>query len=637
MFYGQGEKIVYALGCLLLMASWSFAQEYSEAPQLAEAVAAGTLRPVEERLPANPVVVPVIERIGDYGGTWRTALRGGDDTVWLERTIGNENLVRWELDWSDVTPNVAETFEVNEDATVFTFNLREGLKWSDGHPFTADDILFWYEDVLLNDELTPSFPSWLRSGGEPVAVAKLDDFTITFNFTSPNGLFLQRMATGAGADITNHPRHYLEQFHTTYNAENIDALVQDFGLDDWSALFDNRRDRWGNSELPTLFGWVVTNPYGQGTQVVAERNPYYFKVDPEGNQLPYLDRVVYEQVESVDVLVLRAAAGELDMQDRHINSLTNRPVLFDNQERGNYRFFTVVPDIMNTSTLFLNLTHPDPIKREIFNNKDFRIGLSHAINRDEINDLVYIGQGEPWQAAPRPESRFYHERLAKQYTEYDVELANEYLDRAGFSERDSSGYRLGPDGNRISFTIEASQAIWPELTDAIEMVETYWQAVGIDAQLRVMDRALMWERKTSNEHDVWVWAGGGGLDNILNPGWYMSVFAGGATIGRTWEIWENNHDHPLAEEPPAGPKLQIALYHELLETADPSRQDELFREILEIAADEFYLIGINLMPEGFGIVKNDFRNVPEEMFDAVTLLNPGYTNPSQYFIEGGGR
>src|SRR5690606_30933689 len=152
-----------------------------------------------------------------------------------------------------------------------------------------------------------------------------------------------------------------------------------------------------------------------------------FKVDPDGQQLPYLDRVVFTQFEDVEIFTLSVLNGEIDMQDRHINTLTNRALLFDGQEAGGYRFSDLSPDIMNTTTLMINMTHPDPVKREIFQNKDFRIGLSHAINRQEIIDLIYIGQGEPWQAAPRPEAQFYNEEFAKQYTEYDVAVANEYF------------------------------------------------------------------------------------------------------------------------------------------------------------------------------------------------------------------
>jgi peptide/nickel transport system substrate-binding protein len=186
---------------------------------LAEMVAAGELPPLEERLPANPMVVEPVESLGQYGGTWRSGLRGGGDNAWLTRTIAYEYLVRWDPTWAEVIPNVAESFEANADATEFTFKLREGMKWSDGAPYTADDILFWYEDVLVDPEYsaTHAVGGWLQSGGEPVRVEKVDDYTVKFVFAAPNGLFIQRLATPDGAGPVGLPKHYCSQFHAMYN------------------------------------------------------------------------------------------------------------------------------------------------------------------------------------------------------------------------------------------------------------------------------------------------------------------------------------------------------------------------------------------------------------------------------------
>ena len=180
----------------LVLAGVSWAQTYQEAPQLAERVAAGDLPPVEERLPASPMEVPVLESIGTYGGDLDVALVGGGGLSHLFRYHSYEPLVRWTPDWEGVIPNVASSWEVNDEATAFTFGLREGMKWSDGEPFTADDIMFWYEDVLMNNELTPSVPTWLTSGDEPVVVTKVDDYTVTFTFAAPQGLFLPNLGVG---------------------------------------------------------------------------------------------------------------------------------------------------------------------------------------------------------------------------------------------------------------------------------------------------------------------------------------------------------------------------------------------------------------------------------------------------------
>lgn len=615
--------------------------EYRQAPQLAELVEAGELPPLEERLPDNPLVLEPVERTGVYGGEWRMGLLGGDDTALLVRTIGYENLVRWNPDWTEVVPNVAESFEVNQNATEYTFRLRQGMKWSDGEPFTADDIMFWYEDIFSNEQLTPAPSSWLVSGGEPVVVEKVDDYTVVFRFSAPNALFLQRLASPFGEEITLYPRHYLERFHADYNADGIDALIGEAGATDWATFWEAEvgnifgLPRWQDLERPILFAWTLTEPLGN-QRVTAERNPYYFKIDTEGNQLPYIDRVVYDQFEDEQVLVLRALSGEIDMQERHISALSNKATFFDAMETGGFGFFDTIPDVSNAVVISLNLNHKDPAKREIFQNKDFRIGLSHAINRQEIIDLIQVGQGEPFQAAPRPESPLYHERLAKQYTEYDLELANEHLDRAGFAERDAQGFRLTPDGKRISFVVESIGA--DIQGDVLELVQGYWQAVGVDMQFRIIDRSLFDTRKNANEHDavVAVAGAGGGLDVILNPGWYFP-FRDTSDYAMAWQSWYNDptgSDFPTApEEPPAEVKQQMELYNQITVTGDPDAQAELMMRILDIAADQFYVIGVSLPPSGYGIVKNNFHNVPTSFPNAYAYPTPAPTNPSQYFID----
>jgi misacylated tRNA(Ala) deacylase len=221
-------------------------------------------------------------------------------------------------------------------------------------------------------------------------------------------------------------------------------------------------------------------------------------------------------------LVLIGNNGEIDMQDRHIATLDNKAVFVDNAEKGGYGFFETVPASMNVQAIALNLTHKDPIKREIYQNKDFRIGLSHAINRQEIIDTIYVGQGQPWQLAPRPTSPFYNERLAKQYTEYNVDLANEYLDKAGYTERDAQGFRLGPDGKRIVIQVDV-QAISQNWIDTLELIKGYWAAVGIQMEPNVMDRSLMYTRKDSNEQDATTRFSGKGLAGFIQKPFRMQT------------------------------------------------------------------------------------------------------------------
>ncbi len=611
-----------------------------EAPMLAELVAAGDLPPVEERLPTNPLVIEPVERVGDYGGTWQHPLVGSFASR-LYSMMGNENLVVWSPQWEDILPNVAESYEVNDDASQYTFHLREGMKWSDGEPFTSDDIMFWYEDVVLNEELSPALPGWLQVNGELGVVEAPDDYTVTFTFAGPYGLFLRQLATPGGSPVNAYPRHYMEQFHADYNTENLDALVKESSLEDWVALFQSKIGAtddgatWQNPDIPVLYAWHPTSNFAEDTtRIVTERNPYYWKVDTAGNQLPYVDTIVWEFVVDPEVLLLRTLNGEVQFMNYYANTLTNKAVLFDNMEAGNYHFFDQISDSSNTVVLTLNMNHKDQAMREMFQNKDFRIGLSYAIDRQAIIDLIYVGQGQPYQAAPLPASNLYHERLAKQYTEYDVDLANEYLDKA-FPDKNDDGMRLGPNGEPISFKMSVDDTRFTDWVDVLQQVQNYWADVGIQMEIDPMDGTLLEERRKANEFDGTANFSDGGLAPILSPKLYFPD-GGGSTYALAWATWYapgTNDGLIPAEEPPAETKRQMELYDQLKATADEDEQNRLMTEILDIAADQFYVIGISEKPRQYGVITNNFHNVPLQMPEAWLYPDPFPTNPSQYFIE----
>lgn len=609
-----------------------------EAPELAEQVEAGELPPVEERLPSTPLTVEPVESIGVYGGAWRTAfIRDAIPTAWAEFTIGCEFLVRFAPNTTDMTangvePNVAESFEYNDEGTEYTFQLREGLKWSDGEPFTADDIMFWYEDIFSNADLTPAPPAWLTAGGEPVTVEKIDESTVVFHFAAPNGLFLPNLAR-IGDMITRAPKHYLTQFHTDH-AEDIDAAIAEAGVGTWVELFEAKggvmATRFNNPETPTLSAWVLDAGVNEDvTEVVGRRNPYYFKVDPEGSQLPYLDQIHYAVVAESDTLVLNAMNGEIDFHYPNISDPADKPVFAENQESGDYHFISTTRAQSAFPSIQLNLAHSDPVKREIFGNKDFRIGLSHAINRQEIIDAVFARQGEPYQVAPRPSSDFYDEEMATQYTEFDLNLANQHLDSAGYTERNSAGMRLGPDGNPISFDVEVPTTSAP-MIDTLQFVKESWAQVGIDITIKSEDHSLFIERQNGNQHDAAVFQAQGGLNAIIDPSGFFP-FNQNTRWAVPWVTWYNSGG-ANGEEPPEAPKRQMELYDQLLATAEPEAQKDLMREILTIAKEEFYTIGISLWADGYGIVKNDFHNVPETVVVGA-YPNPVGTNPCQYYKE----
>ena len=647
------KRSVFSLVVMLLLVTVGFAcsaiaaeiKTYNEAPQLAELVKAGKLPPVHERLPENPMVLTPLEAVGKYGGDLRTAIVGGHMTD-MERYQGYEPLLRWPGDWSAPIPNVAEAWEVNDTATEYTFYLRKGMKWSDGHPFTADYIKFWYEDVFMNDDLTPAKGGPWVSQGEPVVVEKIDDYTVVFKFARPEGLFPLKMADVNFGNPVNFPKHYLKQFHIKYNP-NANELAKAEGFSSWAELFEAKggvfsNDFFRTTGCPTIHAWYmeVAPGEGDGSRAIAVRNPYYWKVDTEGNQLPYIDRIVYDLPTDVEVLLMKVISGQIDLLDQYFATPANKPVVYDNMDRGGYRLYTTTPTYPNDAVIMLNLTHPDPVKREIFQNKDFRIGLSYAIDREEIIDMVYVGQGEPHQVGPRPESDLYNERLSKQYTEYDVDLANEYLDKAGYSARDREGYRLGPDGERIRITFEIDSARLA-FVDIAELLRGYWKDVGIEVQVRTMDRSL-WEVRvrTNAEHDATIHKFGGGTGSVvyLDPRYYFP-FDNNAFYARAWQIYREKQANPNYSaavepmEPPELVKKQWELYDQLTLTGDPVQQKALMEEILELSADIFYAIGVTTEPNGYGIVNKRLRNVPDSIPLSWIYPTPAPANPQTFFFE----
>ncbi|WP_226781330.1 ABC transporter substrate-binding protein [Oceaniglobus trochenteri] len=633
-------QTVSAFAVAAILAMPSAAVAFTEAPELGEAVASGALPPVDDRLPETPLTVEVVDSIGQYGGTWRNAILAGDSHQWVYRNLGYEQLVRWSNDFTKVEPNIAESFEANEDATEFTFHLRKGMRWSDGAPFTSADIRFWFDDIVSNADVTPTFPAWLMVNGERVTVETPDEHTVIFRFANPNGLFMAQMAGQNGLGVAMAPRHYLEKFHIKYNPDGMDALVAESGANSWVTMFtvtagigdgspSTGNDMFFDEERPVLFAWKPENSLGSGERFTLERNPYYWKVDAEGQQLPYIDDVVYNVVGDAEVMLLQALNGEIDLMSRWINELSNKPVLAENRERGDYRFFTLGETGQNYFVLSLNLTSENPVLNEVFNNKDFRIGLSHALNRQEIINLVFLGQGTPSQIAPRPNSTFYDEEHSTQYTQYDVDLANKHLDDAGYADRDADGFRLGPDGKRISFIVEA-YSFMGQWADALELIEKYWKAVGIDMQYRTVDGGLLDERMRGNQHDANLWWSGAGLQDILLENFNHVP----KEWSSTWAVGWGNYIQgaPGGVKPPQAALDQVALMEELRAEADPDEQNRLMREVLRISKEQFYNMGISVSADEYGIVSNRFQNVPDYIV-GVPAIGPGQVASSQFWID----
>lgn len=603
-----------------------------EAPALADQVAAGELEPLESRLPAEPLVVEVPSP-GSYGGTWKSVTLGPGDEAAFVRIAGYQPPLRKSPMLTETVPNLCTDIEVSEDGTEFTLLLRKGVRWSDGEPLTADDLIFTVEEVFGNEELNPAPPSWLSdSEGNPAQVRRIDDFTVKIIFAAPNGLFREWMARYT--DLVDYPKHYLSKFMPQHN-ENLDRDAKDAGFGSWTEYFGSKASTWGNPDLPVLNPWMVVEPLGEGQRVVLERNPYFWKTDPDGRQLPYIDQLSWEVVTDGEVQLLKTTDGELDLAYRNVNIPKNKPVLAKSSESGGYQLINNVVTHLNTMCIELNLANKDSARRELYQKKDFRIGLSHAINRDELITAAWQRQGEPWQAAPTKDSIFFDEEFAKQYTDFDLDLANRHLNAAGITERDDQGYRTLPSGKRLTITLDVATALSPEWQAAADMIRGMWKKVGIRLQVNTIDRTLFYERKaaSANEHDAGTWFGPAGYaTEIQDPRCYMP-YSDESIWATPWAQWFATRGK-AGTEPIAAAREQIELYWKLTETPDDKQREQLFRQILAIAKQEFWIIGIGTYPPPFMAVSNRLHNVTENIPETAVYNTPAHANPETWYLDG---
>ena len=610
---------------------------FKESPMLSALASQGKLPGVQQRLPEHPYVEAPHESVGRYGGTLRTAILGAGDQYNLTRTIANETLIRWTPDWTKLVPSIAEDIHASADGREFTFKLRRGMRWSDGEPFGADDVMFWYEDVFLRPELTPAKNPVFVVEGEPVKVDKVDDLTVRFRFASPYGQFLQQMAFGAGQTPVIYPKHYLKQFHVRYNAAGLDALIsQDAKARDWATLFNSKVSLpflpayWQNLDLPTLGGWVLKSPYGGPDRVTAERNPYYWKVDTAGNQLPYIDRITYDRIDDVQLMVLKATNGDYDYMYRHVVTPTYQSVLDEGRAKGGYHFFELRESISNDAVLMLNLNVTDPVKRAVFQNKDFRVALSMAIDRQEIIDLVLVGRGDPVQVSMASDNPLYNERLAKQYTQFDPAGARLLLDRIGLDKKDAQGFRMGPDGKRFTIVFMVADVFGNGYPDIMEQVQRYAKDVGLDIQLRVTDRARLTTMLNANEQEAYIWNATGSLSDVYTDvRAYMPFQKADLFFAMRWAEWYA--DPKQGEEPPAPVKAQMKLYDQVKAATDEAERTRAMAAVLEMSADIFYTIGIYRPKPKVGIASNRLRNVPDPMYLGGAFWHPA-PNLAQFYF-----
>jgi len=606
--------------------------QYSEAPILTQRVQAGELPPVNDRLPEETALIPAAQ-IGVYGGTMFRGYLGPADQ-WNVGRITRDGVMRFSRDGFSIIPAVAKAMEVSNGGKTWTISLRKGHKWSDGSPFTADDFVFQYNDYILNTELNPSKPSrLLSSDGGLAVISKVDDTTVTVTFSAPNFIFPEvaaQMDSAGGNNRLYQPAAYLKQFHPEFAGRaNIEKMADDAGLGSVALFYENRADWRFNPEKLTLRPWRPQNILGV-QRFIAERNAYFYAVDQAGNQLPYIDRVVWDLVESPDVLQLKAIAGEISFQGRHIK-MDNFPVLKANEDAGDYKVF-VWPSFGGVDARFaINQNYEGP-EGDLLRNKDFRIALSVALNRDEINEISFLGLGIPRQGVPAPGHPDYPgDEVAFRHTEYDPGKANALLDGIGLTNRDGDGFRTLPNGDRLELVITVTPAFgpWP---DVAEQGARYWSEVGVRTKADSVVRSLLSTRVQGNESMVTVW-------NEDQTGFTFSAPGKSAPIGAgnhwapMWGLWFQT-EGAQGMEPPQMIKDYTTLHFKGLEVPEAERR-AIARQIYDIQTENMWIIGVaglSPMVQGVVIVSNDLMNVPDIAGNDWPLRVPATAFPEQLFF-----
>ena len=601
----------------------------NESPMLAELVASGDLPPLAERLPDNPLVVEPYEQVGRYGGDLyiaATSLRGfGTDL----HVIGFESPLALYSD-TTVGPNVIEEWEISADKRVYTLHLREGIRWSDGEPLTTDDIMFWWNEEVNHPELTTSV---FIVEFQEMEVEQIDDYTVRVTLGRPFPMFERTLSLQwAYQGEWYRPSHFLKDFHPNY--VDPDVLLERAEEEGFDSIRDYYYSRAGWSpkpihpDTPTIIAYDLVEK-GVDTWI-WERNPYYWKVDTEGNQLPYIDRVIVRQVENAETIQGQIISGQVDIEV-WTNSLGNYTLYRENEGAGGYRTLLWESAASAEVNYMPNQTYDDETLRAIFQDVRFRRALSLAIDRDEINEQLYFGRAEPRQYTVHPSSAYYEEAWAQAYAEFDPERANELLDDMGLTQTDGDGFRLMPDGRRLAFTIQ----YWPEepatKTAMSELVKEYWAEIGVDITLQPQDRSLNAQRAEANEIQMNIWHGGGTTDNI----WMNNAsppLAAGIGWGTLWAQWYST-DGEEGERPPRSLLPYFEMGDQLINEVNQAERDRIARELWQAQADQVWHIGtVGLAPYPI-IISEDLKNVPEQgtWSGDTRWLRPYY--PEQFYLD----
>lgn len=607
-----------------------------EAPILEHLVSEGRLPPVQERVGPEPLVLRGVEGEGRYGGTLHTL-----NVVGGSRLL-NANLVRWSPQGHPVVPHLAKSFEANEDFTVFTATLRRGVRWSDGHPFTSADVVYWWEAEQVDTTAVPGGPYIIFiHNGIPMEVRALDDYTVEFSFVEPYPLFPEFLASYW--ESTASPKHFMEQFHPVRgDPEKIQEVMNAHNLLNERMVYTLLRTQ--RVERPVLSPWVRRSER-QTPPDVFVRNPYYWAVDTSGRQLPYVDRIVVD-TKSTDMVTISAAQGEVSYQN-HLIRLEDYSMLMRQREEYNYELKHWINGSGAEWSMSLNLNRrveegdaESADKAKLLGDKRFRQALSLAINRQDIVDALFPGMATPANIAAPAHSPFYDPDFEDRFAAFDLEKANRLLDEVGLTERDRDGFRRFPGGPSLLFDMNFSDNMGE---GPGQFILDDWRRIGINARMRLQARSIFYVQKAAGLHDISVWGGYGSFLPYLDPRYYFP-FNHESNFAVRHGIWyaagglfrPDDPEIPGSPPDPDSPlKKAMWIFEEVKQAPTLEERIHLFHQIRDLAAENVHHISLQTPLPALTVIKNGFRNVPLQMVFSWEFLSPSNAKPETWFWEEG--
>lgn len=629
-----------------------------EPPMLEARVAAGELPPVEERLPMNPFVVGGREAIGEYGGEVRQIHH---DVVWSVSTYDwlSDRLLQYsDADLRTLVPNMLESWEASEDGTTFTLHMRRGMKWSDGAPVTTEDVDFFFHDWAMVDGLGwgPG-PAFAGTKSRWAEIDIVDDYTFRVRYDYSFGIFphvLTRHMGGYPGEGAFMPKHFLKDYHIDYAGEEaLNAMMAELGVDTWEQVLNRFAGQWGLNiwqfpeyakDFPTLSPWIPVAYPAEGL-ILFERNPYYWKVDLVGNQLPYIDTLRLEYVSSVEGMNLKAIGGELDWLGMHDVTIARYPLYKENEERGRYTVGDYLSCMTDRYVLFPRHTLPgDPVLEQIAQHPNWVKALSVAIDREEINESLFFGLARMGALAPMPMSKYYKPAYGNAWAQYDPALANQLLDEMGLDRRDAAGFRLRPDGQRLQYHIEhAGIRVGASVHEFTEMVTTFWREVGIEATTREIAESLYNERMLADEIHCGIWHADRVTDMLMpvEMNWFLPVGnQAQGTSSAAWVAWYNAEDKDAEGlvEPPERVKQMLEWHDMMKEVVSEDERVALGQMIFDELAETPLSIGTVLESPCPVLYNRNLRNMPRPKVPiGWDTYGINMYHPAAFYYEGGQR